>query len=334
MATDQQPDLFSSPKSTVPGGRLDLPVPESLRLFLRLGTCSWKYDSWKGLLYDPAKSYRPEDYLADYAKHLNTVEVDQWFWSLFPTGVTLPAPDTVKQYADSVPGDFRFTVKAPNAITLTHYYGKQPKSAAEFANRPNEHFLDLGLLNRFLERLSPMGRKLGPVMSQFEYLNRQKMPSLAAFLERLERFLAGAPKGFQYAIEIRNPNWLSPGFLEVLARNGAGYVFLEGYFMPHIGQVWGRLQPATADFTVIRLHGSDRSGIEERSGEQWDRVLDPHPEGLAAAATIIRANADRKAVTFVNASNHFEGSAPRSIGRLLEMMGREGGASAAGITTL
>lgn len=324
MSGDHQPDLFASPQPADSGDGLDLAVPESLRSFLRLGTCSWKYDSWKGLIYDQAKSYRADDYLADYARHLTTVEIDQWFWSLFPSGITLPSTDTVKQYAESVPDDFRFTVKAPNAITLTHYYGKQPSSAAEFANRPNDRFLGLDLLNRFLERLSPMGSKLGPIMFQFEYLNRQKMPSLVAFLERLDGFLAGAPKGFKYAVEIRNPNWLSPAFFELLTRHGAGFVFLEGYYMPHIGEVWDRFHPATADFAIVRLHGPDRSKIEEMSGEQWDRILDPHPEGLTAAATIIRANAARKAVTFVNVNNHFEGSAPRSIGRLLEVLAKEG----------
>ena len=53
---------------------------------LKIGTCSWKYDSWKGLVYDPDKKYSPYDYLADYAKHYNTVEIDQWFWSLFGAG--------------------------------------------------------------------------------------------------------------------------------------------------------------------------------------------------------------------------------------------------------
>ncbi len=94
--------------------------------------------------------------------------------------------------------------------------------------------------------------------------------------------------------------------------------------MPHIGEVWDRLQPATADFAVVRLHGPDRSKIEEMSGEHWDRILDPQPEGLQAAARIIRANAARKATTFVNVNNHFEGSAPRSISRLLEVLATAG----------
>ncbi len=43
---------------------------------LRIGTCSWKYDSWRGLVY----SNEPKiNYLKEYSKHFNTVEIDQWF---------------------------------------------------------------------------------------------------------------------------------------------------------------------------------------------------------------------------------------------------------------
>ena len=137
---------------------MPLQVPEPLAPYLRVGTCSWKYDSWKGLYYDREKKYRPMDYLSDYARHLDSVEIDQWFWSLFPGGLKLPDPGTVRSYGESVPDHFRFTVKAPNALTLTHFYSRQPKAHASFANRSNEHFLDHGLLNRFLETLAPLGR--------------------------------------------------------------------------------------------------------------------------------------------------------------------------------
>ena len=184
---------------------------------LRIGTCSWKYDSWKGLVYNPDKKYDPYEYLPDYAKHFNTVEIDQWFWSLFPTGVRLPDPNVVRRYADSVPDDFLFSVKAPNAITLTHFYSKQPKGSEKHANQPNPNFLDLGILQRFLETLEPMKDKLGPIMFQFEYLNRKKMPSVEAFVERLAAFFSHAPKGFDYAVEIRNPNYLKQTYFDFLS---------------------------------------------------------------------------------------------------------------------
>lgn len=62
---------------------------------LHLGTCSWKYESWRGVVYSDA-----------------------------------PHPDTVADYAAAVPPDFRFGVKMPNALTLERLKqrlaGKQP----------------------------------------------------------------------------------------------------------------------------------------------------------------------------------------------------------------
>jgi uncharacterized protein YecE (DUF72 family) len=299
---------------------LDLAVPKEFRGLLRLGTCSWKYDSWKGLVYEKGKTYRPDDYLADYAKHLDSVEVDQWFWSLFPGGLRLPDPAVVRKYAKSVPDGFVFTVKAPNALTLTHFYAKQTPAQAAFAGRPNPHFLDLELLGRFLEALAPMGSKLGPVMFQFEYLNKQKMPSKEAFLDRFGKFIDAAPKGYQYAVEIRNPNYLTEAFFAFLKDRGLGFVYLDGYYMPPIGQVFEKHKPETASFQVVRLHGGDRLEIEGETGEVWDKVVAPKPGGIAAAAKIVRANAKKRILTYLNLNNHFEGSAPLSARRFLDVL--------------
>lgn len=295
-----------------------LKIPQDLQPYLRIGTCSWKYDAWKGLIYEEAKAYRPHDYLADYAKRLNSVEVDQWFWSLFPESVKLPDEKTVKIYAQSVPADFIFTVKAPNALTLTHFYSKQPAGSSAYAGQPNRFFLDNDLLNRFLDRLAPLGKTLGPVMFQFEYLNKAKMPSLEAFCERFQGFLSRAPQEFSYALEIRNPNYLVPAFFQFLAGAKIGFVYLEGYYMPPIGRLFDKFHPQTADFAVIRLHGGDRLEIEAETAQVWNKIVSPKPEGLKAAAKIVRANAQHKIRTFVNINNHFEGSAPLTIERFLE----------------
>jgi len=212
-------------------------IPSVYKDHLRLGTCSWKYDSWKGLVYDPDRTYGAYDYLEDYARYYNTVEVDQWFWSLSPGGVRLPDPQAVRRYAASVPDDFHITVKVPNAVTLTHYYAKQPRGSGEYANRPNPHFLDAEMFGRFLELLEPMKDKLGPIMFQFEYLNKTKMPSLSAFLERLADFFAQIPSGYPYALEIRNPNYFKEAFFAFLKEQRIGMVLLEGYYMPPIGEV-------------------------------------------------------------------------------------------------
>ena len=192
---------------------------------LRIGTCSWKYDSWAGLVYSPSAK---GNYLAEYARHFDSVEIDQWFWSLHgPDRVSLPKPETVREYATSVPEDFRFTVKVPNALTLTHFYRNNPGDAL----RANPHFLSPDLFRDFLGRLAPLGPRLGPLMFQFEYLNRQKMPSPKAFLEKMDAFFAACPREVPLAVELRNPNWLNAAWFDWLRDHGSA-LFLEGYYMP------------------------------------------------------------------------------------------------------
>ncbi len=131
-------------------------------------------------------------------------------------------------------------------------------------NKPNPAFLDNDLLRRFLDALSPLEPKLGPIMFQFEYLNKQKMPSKEAFIERFGEFIDRAPKGYQYAVEVRNKNFYSPAFFDLLKGRGLGFVYVEVVYMPRIGEVFDKFKPETASFQIIRLHGGDRAEIEGR----------------------------------------------------------------------
>jgi len=298
------------------------PVPAAFKRYLRIGTCSWKYDSWKGLVYDRGKTYRPEDYLADYARHFNSVEIDQWFYSLFPGGARLPEPRTVREYAEAVPDDFIFTVKAPNSLTLTHFYKKESAHHGMFAGRENPHFLSRELLVRFLEALAPLGKKLGPIMFQFEYLNREKMPSREAFYERFGDFISAAPQGPAYAVEIRNPNYLVPDFFDFLGRHGLGFVYLEGSYLPPIGEVFAKHKPRTASFQIVRLlSGGGRTEVENETRGIWDKITQPKPAAIDAAAGIAIANKRKRIVTYVDISNEFEGSAPLTAAAFLGKLG-------------
>jgi uncharacterized protein YecE (DUF72 family) len=303
---------------------MNLEIPEKYAERLRVGTCSWKYDTWKGLIYDEGTKYHRDDYLVDYSKHLNTVEVDQWFWSLFPGGPSLPESGTVETYATSVPRDFMFTVKAPNSITLTHFYARQPKQYEEFANRPNDLFLSGDLLKRFLVTLEPLKDRLGPVMFQFEYLNKKKMPSRDDFLDCLGKFFDDAPCGYQYAVETRNPNYLSDDYFGFLRDRGLAHVFLDGYYMPPVGEIFEKHDTATAGFSVVRLHGPDRQGIEKVTKKIWNRVVEPRDAGIQSAVEIVKQNAAKAITTYLNVNNHYEGSAPLTIERFMDALKKAG----------
>jgi uncharacterized protein YecE (DUF72 family) len=281
---------------------------------LRIGTCSWKYDSWRGLVYSEEKK---SNYLEEYSRRYDTVEIDQWFWSLFGKDkVSLPFSNVVKSYERSVPEDFRFSIKVPNSITLTHFYRSSKKIPLE----ENPYFLSRELMSHFLGRLDPMRQKLGLLMFQFEYLNRRKMTSQEEFQRRFGEFIDQCPSGYRYTIEIRNPNYLNESYFQFLQRYHVAHVFLQGYYMPQIFKIYEKFRGAVNDLTVIRLHGPDRKGIEQISGKQWDRIVAPKDDELGRLVEMLRDLAEKDVDVYLNVNNHYEGSAPRTIERIQERL--------------
>jgi uncharacterized protein YecE (DUF72 family) len=277
---------------------------------LRVGACSWKYPSWQGLVYSKAQGI---DYLAEYAARYRSVEIDQWFW-------TLPERATAEEYARATPEDFQFTVKLPNALSLTHFYKKR----GEADLRRNPQFLSAALYEDVLSRLAPLCPKIGMLMLQFEYLNKQKMASQADFLSSLAGFAdaalntPGAPGGnLPLAIEPRNPKWLDERYFALLADKGLTHVFLQGYYMPPIFEVYRAHRQALRGAVVVRLHGPDREGMEKATGERWDRIVAPKDAELDAVAGMIADMRGRGLTVYLNINNHYEGSAPLTIERLL-----------------
>jgi len=136
-----------------------------------------------------------------------------------------------------VPQDFRFGSKVPNSITLTHYYKKKKTDTLE----PNRHFLSVDLMERFLELLSPLSNNLGTLIFQFEYLNKQKMPSgLSQFIDLFGTFAERLPAGLHYSMEPRNPNYLNSRYFNFLNSWDFSNTFLHGYYMPSIFDLYKR----------------------------------------------------------------------------------------------
>lgn len=283
-------------------------VSKKLPPYLRIGTCSWKYDSWKGLVYPQDVS----NYLSEYAKHYTLVEVDQWFWSLFGDTVVMPEPEVVAEYVGSVPKDFRFSIKVPNAITLTHQHGNGPLKV-------NPHFLSNDLMDDFLKILEPMAKQINSLMFQFEYLNKQKMPNQMVYQERLQEFCQKLPSRFHYCIETRNQNYLNKPYFEFLREMKLSHVFLQGYWMPSIFGVYGHFKEYIKNHTVIRLHGPDRKGIEQKIKSQWNTIIDPRDGELHSLKNMINSLLSREIKVTLNVNNHYEGSAPMTIDRFLKI---------------
>ena len=274
---------------------------------LHIGTCSWKYPSWRGLVYSDAA---PPNYLQEYAQRYETVEVDQWFWSLHgPNKIVMPDPKTVAEYAASVPENFRFGVKMPNALTLTHFH----QAAKTDPLIPNPHFLSLGVLRAFLSHLEPLRDRLGPLMFQFGYLNKKMIGSQAEFLERLGAFIDQLPARYTWCIESRNPNYLNAEYFGFLREHNLGHVWLQGYYMPPIFGLYERYADQLTENVVIRLHGPDREGMEKRTGEDWSKIVEPRDADLTALAGLLKDLKVRRRNVWAFVNNHFEGCAPLTI---------------------
>ena len=271
---------------------------------LFVGTCSWKYPSWKGLVYSRASGI---DYLSEYAARYSSVEIDQWFW-------TLPEVPAAAEYAAATPKDFRFTIKLPNALTLTHFYRKKGESQL----KANPDFLSPAVFDDVLARLAPLHSRIGMLMLQFEFMNADKIPSAAEFIDRLGAFLDAVPRALPLGVEIRNPSWLDTRYFSLLAEKRVSHVFLQGYFMPAITQTYKRHCSLLRDCAVVRLHGPDREGMEKVTGESWNRIVAPKDDELSAIVDMINDMRGRSMTVYLNVNNHYEGSAPLTIERLRE----------------
>ena len=114
----------------------------------------------------------------------------------------------------------------------------------------------------FVDTMDILDEKLGPMVFQFPYFNKEIFQSDVQFLSRLKVFFKKLPKDYRFAVEIRNKHWLRPKFLDLLREHNVALVLQDQSWMPRPAELFERFDPITADFTYIRWLG-DRKGIEK-----------------------------------------------------------------------
>lgn len=90
--------------------------------------------------------------------------------------------------------------------------------------------------------------------------------------------------------------------------------------MPSIFGVYKRFREMIRDVVVIRLHGGDRKEIEDKTGKDWSQIVDPRNEDISHLVSMIRDLESRDFRPYIYVNNHFEGSAPRTISRVLDLL--------------
>ena len=234
---------------------------------IRVGTSAFTAAGWEGAFY-PA-GMQPRDFLTYYATKFNTVEVDSTFYRT-------PARSTVTGWANKTPPGFVFSLKIPQ--TITH------EKCLEDCDEEFKTFVDTAEI---------LGKeKLGPMLLQFPYFNRTRFKTGAEFLARLRPFLKKLPKDHQFAMEIRNKNWLDEHFVQLLREHHVALAVIDQAWMPGITELTSRLDPVTADFTYVRWLG-DRKGIEEQTQDVGQDHRGSSPRSFALGGLLLPNHASR-----------------------------------------
>jgi uncharacterized protein YecE (DUF72 family) len=194
------------------------------------GTSGWAYASWKPGFY-PAKTPAAR-MLAYYASQLNSVEVNFTFRQL-------PTEKQLTTWLDAATDGFRFSFKAPQAIT----HLKRLRECG-------------GALAALKSALLPAERtgKLGAVLFQLP-------PNFRADVERLKTFLDDvAQLKLRAAFEFRHESWFEEATYAALTQGNAALCIAESDELQ-------TPQRRTADFLCYRLRRSSYSeaDLQERA---------------------------------------------------------------------
>jgi uncharacterized protein YecE (DUF72 family) len=230
---------------------------------VRIGTSGWSYKEWKGGFY-PEK-FSPREMLPYYASRFSTVEVNNSFYRI-------PSERVLATWADQVPADFRFVMKASRRIT--HHQRLRDED---------------GSLSYFLQAVNPLGPRLGPTLFQLP-------PTFKKDTGRLKDFLEHLPHHWPAAMEFRHVSWFDDEVYHLLRQRDIPLVAVD----QDPAEGGGAPLEATAGWGYLRLRRTDYdepalSGWAERIVQQpWQDAYvflkheEGSPTGPAAASALRR----------------------------------------------
>jgi uncharacterized protein YecE (DUF72 family) len=289
---------------------------------IRLGTSSWFFPGWRGLVYDaiyPQSALSKKGLVAYGAiPLLRTVSLDRTFYAALTTA-------EYARYAAQAPDDFSFVVKAPAMICDAVMRDGEGRGRVA-----NPHFLDASLAARefVVPCLEGLGDKAGPLVFQVSPLPRSLVEDAPIVVGRLETFFAALPQRIGrhsaiYALELRNAELLTPRLMQMLKRAGVRYCVGLHDRMPEVERQETALAAldgnAPGDLIVRwNLHRGFLYQAAKQRYEPFDKLVDEDVETRQVLAGMaVRAfKAGRR--VWITANNKAEGSAPLSVLRLAE----------------
>jgi uncharacterized protein YecE (DUF72 family) len=291
-----------------------------------VGSSSWKYPGWLGLVYDDdryshrgkfVKSRFERDCLAEYAETFKTACVDAAYYAF-------PKKEYLEGLVAQVPADFRFGFKVTDIITVKRFPNLPRFGARKGA--ANQDFLNAIVFgNRFLEPCEAIRSHIGLLIFEFSKFRMADYLDLREFIADLDSFFAKVPKGWPYGIEMRNDTWLGPDYFECLARHQVAHVFNSGTDMPPVSEQLAipgsRTNLGLVAARFLMKPGTTYQGSVENF-EPFDRIKQIENGARTASKSIIDEGVDfPQRYTYVFVNNRLEGCAPLTIEAMVEGRG-------------
>lgn len=326
--------------AAAPAGVQAAPQTEALQALaqrlppgLRLGTSSWSFPGWAGLVWDQpyAEAKLAKQGLAAYCQHplLRSVSLDRAFYR----------PMTEPEYAKlaaQVSDDFRFVVKVPSMISDALIRVSEGEQAGQ-GLQPNPHFLDAALFEQacLQPALRGLGKKLGALVLQMSPIPAQLFDASGVFkrFEALALVLAAqnamkdiAPEAV-FAVEVRNPQFLQGACRDELAAllKASGATYCLGLHaklppieeqLPILRQLWPG--PLVCRWNLHSKHGKFGYQAAKDSYEPFNQLVDEDLATREVLAKVIAGTLKGGKSVLVTINNKAEGSAPLSVQRLAE----------------
>ncbi|MBL8382534.1 MAG: DUF72 domain-containing protein [Burkholderiales bacterium] len=288
---------------------------------IRLGTSSWSFPGWAGLVYDRAasESLLSRRGLTAYARHplLRAAGLDRGFYQPL-------AAAEYAAYAAQVPDDFRFVVKGPALVTDELRRDDQGRGTA-----PNAQFLDARLACESFVKpaVAGLGEKAGALVFQLSPLSRRTLADVPGFVARLHAFLwavnqacAAYTRAPLLAVEVRNPELLTRALADALRDAGARYCLGVHARMPSAEEQLPLLRALWPGALVARWNLHAGFGYEEAKAgyAPFNRLVDEDPATRATLARVALATARAGQQVLIVANNKAEGSAPLTLTKLAQ----------------
>jgi uncharacterized protein YecE (DUF72 family) len=295
--------------------RLSSRIPPSVRF----GTSTWNYPGWRGLVYQ--QDYGPKGaaakMLREYAAFplFGTVGVDSSYYGP-------PTEAVLRSYAEHLPPGFPCVSKVWSQITVHTFTKTQDPDRA---GKPNPDFLNPDL---FVEEIyQPYQRHFaentGPFVFEFQTIAKYSGIDAEGFANRLDQFFSALPRDAQYAVEVRNEEFLTPMYFAVLREHGVAHVFSSWTRMPPMGHQLDLPGSLTGSFILARALLRPGRTYDEAvdAFAPYDRIREPNPKLRRDLVRLVETAVRAKIPAYLLVNNRTEGSAPLTIAAVAEMLG-------------